>query len=368
MSPLFYIALFLLFIVVLRFLIALLNFLTRPILPFGKPSGHPLVSVLIPARNEEKNVGNLLENLLQQTYWNIEVYVYDDQSIDQTPNIVNEFVNSDKRVKLIKSDGLPKGWLGKNYACHRLAQGANGEYLLFLDADVSVSPFFVENALAYVQRKRLTLLTMFPKQKLDSIGEILVVPTMNWILLSLLFLRLVRWSKRRSLAAANGQMMMFDAKDYKNNQWHELVKTSAVEDITISRLIKRKKMRMATLLGTDDISCRMYGSYPEAISGFTKNVAAFFGGSLIATSLFALVGTAGPFIALFGLPFPLALLYIFSLVSARFLTSRLSEQSLLLNVILWPLQHLAFLHLVYNAFSYKRKKQLIWKGRDVGKV
>ena len=125
---------------------------------------------------------------------------------------------------------------------------------------------------------------------------------------------------------------------------------------------------MATLLGTDDVSCRMYGSYSEAIIGFTKNVTAFFGGSLIATSIFALIGTIGPIIAILGLPFPLALLYFFSLISARLLISRLSEQSLFINVVLWPVQHLSFLHLVYNAFSYKRKKQLIWKGRDVGKV
>ncbi|PKP35170.1 MAG: glycosyl transferase family 2, partial [Bacteroidetes bacterium HGW-Bacteroidetes-15] len=233
MSIPFYISLFLLFIVVLRFLVAFFNFLTRPVLPFGKPVGFPLVSVLIPARDEEQNIGKLLSGIIKQTYWNIEVIVYDDQSIDKTSVIVEEFSSADNRISLLKSNGLPKGWLGKNHACHVLAQSAKGDYLLFLDADVMVSPHFIENAVYYAQRKRIVLLSMFPRQELQSLGEKLVVPSMNWILLSLLFLRLVRWSKRRSLAAANGQMMMFDAKVYRDNQWHEQVKSSPVEDISI---------------------------------------------------------------------------------------------------------------------------------------
>jgi glycosyltransferase involved in cell wall biosynthesis len=367
MSILFYVSLFLLFIVFLRFLIAFLNFLSRPYLPKGNPVGTPLVSVLIPARNEEKNIGKLLDGILSQSYRNIEVIVYNDQSTDQTSTIVNRFSESDNRITVINGDHLPIGWLGKNYGCFRLAQAAKGDFFIFLDADVSVSSSFVESALGYMQRKRLVLLSMFPRQELVSMGEKLVVPSMNWILLSMLFLRLVRWSKRRSLAAANGQMMMFDAKVYREKQWHEQVKSSPVEDIRISRLIKRQKLRMATLLGSDDVSCRMYASYSEAIKGFTKNVTAFFGGSIVLTILFLLIGTLSPFIVVFGLPFPLALLYFFSLISARLLITKLSGQSVFTNLLLWPIQHLAFIHLVFKAFFYSRTKNLQWKGRDIGK-
>ncbi|MDD4383582.1 MAG: glycosyltransferase family 2 protein [Bacteroidales bacterium] len=365
MTPLFYIALFLLFFAFIRLFIALLNFLTRPILPLGEPTELPKVSVLIPARNEELNIGKLLDRVINQSYRNIEVLVYDDQSVDNTAAIVEKFKSIDDRVSLLRGDCLPAGWMGKNYACHSLSQSANGNYLLFLDADVMVSPNFVENAVAYAQRKRLVLLSMFPRQELQTMGEKLVVPNMNWILLSLLFLRLVRWSKRPSLAAANGQMMMFEAKTYQENKWHELVRSSPVEDITISRLIKRRRLRMATLLGTDDISCRMYGSYNEAINGFTKNVTAFFGGSVFVTLLFAIVGTIGPIIVFVSLPPPLTLVYLFSLLSARMLIARLSEQSMAINVLLWPIQHLAFLHLVYSALVFKRRKTGEWKGRRI---
>jgi glycosyltransferase involved in cell wall biosynthesis len=366
MSPLFYISLFLLFFVVLRFFIAFLNFLTRPVLPYGKPNGYPLVSILIPARNEEQNIARLLKGIVKQSYWNIEVIVYNDQSTDQTESIVKEFAASDNRVSVINGELLPQGWLGKNFGCHSLAQNAKGDFLLFLDADVMVSTHFVENAVAYMQRKRLVLLSMFPRQELLTFGERMVVPSMNWILLSLLFLRLVRWSKRRSLAAANGQMMMFDAQVYRDKQWHEQVKLSSVEDIAISRLIKRSKLRMATLLGTDDISCRMYGSYNEAITGFTKNVTAFFGGSIIATIVYLIVVTVGPFLIVLTLPFPLAFLYFFCLISARLLVARLSEQSPFTNVLLWPLQHFAFMHLVYRAYLFNKNKKLVWKGRELG--
>lgn len=366
MTPLFFISIFLLILVIIRFLIALLNYLTRPILPNGKPTGYPLVSVLIPARNEELNIGKLLQGLLKQSYWNIEILVYDDQSIDNTAGIIKEFSKTDNRVSLLSSNGLPNGWLGKNYGCHQLAKNAKGDFFLFIDADVMVSPHFIENAVAFAQRKKLSLLSMFPRQELLTFGEKLVVPTMNWILLSLLLLPLVRWSKRRSLAAANGQMMMFDANHYRLNQWHELVKSSPVEDISISRLIKRKRLKMATLLGTDDISCRMYGSYNDAINGFTKNVSAFFGGSIAVTIFFALIGTVGPFIVVSSLPFLLSFAYFFCLISARILIARLSEQSYLFNVILWPLQHWAFLHLVYRSFLLSKQKNYVWKGRKIG--
>ncbi len=149
------------------------------------------------------------------------------------------------------------------------------------------------------------------------------------------------------------------------NQWHERVKSSQVEDISISRLVKRQKLRMATLLGSNDITCRMYGSYSQAINGFTKNVMAFFGNSLFAMIFFVLIGTIGPFLIVFSLPSHLTFLYFFWLLSARVLIAIISKQSVLFNVLLWPLQHFAFLHLVYKAIAFKIQKRLTWKGRDV---
>ena len=98
-----------------------------------------IISVLIPARNEEDKISQCLESLISQTYVNLEIIVLDDNSNDETADIVSRFVEDDKRVKLIHGEELPLGWGGKNWACHQLYNSANGEYILFLDADTSLS-------------------------------------------------------------------------------------------------------------------------------------------------------------------------------------------------------------------------------------
>jgi glycosyltransferase involved in cell wall biosynthesis len=346
-------------------MVVLFNYLTRPYLANRQATGNPLVSVLIPARNEEKNIGNLISNLAAQEYSNIEIIIYNDGSTDQTEAIAMQWVATDKRVRLINGVPLPHGWLGKNHACHRLAMEAKGEFFLFLDADVTVAPKLIGNAISYMQRKRLILLSMFPFQIMKTLGEQLVVLNMNWILLSLLPIKLVQWSKKRSLAAANGQFMMFEATSYVENKWHEKVSMSMVEDISISRIIKRKRLRMATLLGSDNISCRMYESYNQALEGFSKNVCAYFGGSTVVASIFTIVVTLSPIIIVFGLPFPLAFAYFFSLVFSRIMVLALSGHPIAKNILFWPIQHYVFILMVYRSVRFYRGGELNWKGRSI---
>lgn len=365
MTPLFYVSLLILLIATIRFLVVLFNYLTRPYLINSQPNGSLLVSILIPARNEEKNIGNLISNLVAQEYQNIEIIVYNDGSTDQTETIALQWAANDKRVRLINGIPLPHGWLGKNHACHRLAMEANGEFFLFLDADVTVAPKLVGNAVSYMQQKRLVLLSIFPFQIMKTLGEQLVVVNMNLILLSLLPIKLVQWSKKRSLAAANGQFMMFEANSYRQQQWHEQVCSSMVEDISISRIIKRKRLRMATLLGSDDNSCRMYENYNQALDGFSKNVCAYFGGSTVVTVAFTVLVTLSPFVAIFGLPFPLAFAYFFTLISSRIMVLALSGQPIVKNILLWPIQHFVFALMVYRSVRFYRGGSLNWKGRSI---
>ncbi len=166
-----YITLFLLSFAALRLFVAMVNLITQPFLPSAKPVSFPLVSVLIPARNEENNIGNLLSLLSKQTYLNLEILVYNDLSTDNTAKIIRQKQTEDSRISLIEGVTLPLGWLGKNHACHNLSQRATGRYLLFLDADVKVSPLFIENAVAYMQKNQLSLLTLFPRQRTLSLGE-----------------------------------------------------------------------------------------------------------------------------------------------------------------------------------------------------
>ena len=120
----------------IQLIVALVNLLSETIIPPASGVSKKLVSVLIPARNEEKNIGLMLDDLLSQDYGNLEIIVFNDQSDDSTDKIVTEYTISDRRVRLINSPGLPQGWLGKNFACYSMATEATGSFFLFLDADV----------------------------------------------------------------------------------------------------------------------------------------------------------------------------------------------------------------------------------------
>jgi glycosyltransferase involved in cell wall biosynthesis len=399
----------------LRFLVVLVNLCTRQWLRSSDVSGNPTVSVLIPARNEEENIGVLLGDLVETDHDlslpnvnlsppNVnfslhigspkikEIIVYDDQSTDDTVRIVEGFEGV---VRLISGGELPVGWLGKNYACHKLAAAATGDWLLFLDADVKVSPDLIRDAVGYAQRKNLRLLSLFPEQQMETPGEWLVVPLMNWILVSLLPLILIRTCRWTSFAAANGQFMLFDSIIYKRFQWHEQVKSEPVEDIKISRLLKKRKFRTATLLSTGQIRCRMYSSYGQAINGFSKNIGQFFSNNLPWMLLFLTLTTILPFILALYLiltphftllpsafcpsfcplpsafcpsfcPLPSAFcLYILLISGIRIGSSILSRQNIFKNLLYWLPQQVVLVLLVWKSVRYRLGRKIDWKGRQV---
>jgi hypothetical protein len=193
------------------------------------------------------------------------------------------------------------GW-EKSNACFQLAKQAKGEYFLFLDADVRVKSGLIESALAQMQKHRLKLLSIFPKQEMVTVAEKITVPVMNSILLSLLPMILTRESSRPSLAAANGQFMLFERETYIQFQPHKKVKKDLVEDILIARFYKKSGLKMQCMTGNETIRCRMYQNLNDSLHGFSRSVAEFFGGSHLAAFLYWLIGTFGIFAVIFGLP------------------------------------------------------------------
>lgn len=360
----------------LRLLVALSNYLFSLLRSRESPREEPWLSVLIPARNEESHIGNILDDLRRQDYSRLEIIVLDDSSSDATAEVVREKMKKDQRLQLIINEELPAGWSGKNYACHRLAQKAAGSYLLFLDADISISENIIGEVTAYMKKKKLALVSIFPKQRMQSFGERITVPNMNWILLSLLPLYLVQKSKRPSLAAANGQFMFFDAAIYKKLMPHRLLRSSLVEDIEIMRLLKRLKpdeskrrkrtnrYRTAVLTGNRRVSCRMYNDYDEAVHGFSKNVLHFFGNSLVWTFIFLfLTGPAIIFPLLHSLETVLA--FILLNIIIRVLVSLTSKQNVILNILLAPLMQLSLYIIVYKAVKVKFAGEYVWKERRI---
>jgi len=350
----------------IRLIVAMVNYFSRPYLRDYSFSEHPLVSVLIPARNEENNLPVLLDSLIKQDYTNFEVVVYDDHSEDGTSQVLEQFSGRDQRIGWVRGEGVPAGWTGKNHACHRLGEEAKGDVLLFLDADVIVSKDMLRKAVGTFRQYNLSLLSIFPHQLLKSRGEWLTVPLMNWILLSLLPLILVRKSRRSSLAAANGQFMMFDAQMYKTYWWHEQVKQNLVEDIVISRMMKEKGFRMATHLGKNDVMCRMYTNWQEAVNGFAKNVLEFFGGNPWVGILFALSTFAGIVVIPVFLGLGWFVVYLVSAILIRVFISLASMQSIIQNIRLHPLQMGSFLLILAKGIQVKRSGRYHWKGRVTG--
>jgi len=360
-----YLAYFILAFTITQFIVALINLLFAQQLKSDNCGFNELVSVLIPARNEETNIPNLLNDLQKQDYQNIEIIVFNDLSTDKTEDIIKRIAKDDSRIQLINSEGLPNGWLGKNFACHSLSKHAKGKYLLFLDADVRVKDRILSNSIALAEKHRIGLLSIFPKQKLVSLGEYLTVPNMNYILLSLLPLVLVLKSKFTSMAAANGQFMLFNKAKYFDTLPHKNFMNNKVEDIEIARFFKQKNIQIACLLGDDTIECRMYKGFNEAVNGFSKNVVNFFGNSFLAAILFWLITTFGFAAILCGLGFFHLCVFLIIILTTRIIISIISQQNILLNTLLIVPQQFVIGVFIYKAIINKVKNQFEWKGRSI---
>jgi len=348
----------------LRALVVLVNFLFHHRLPVTGNKPNQKLSILIPARNEEKNMRRILDCVLNQDFNDFEVLVCDDHSTDGTPSILEEYSKVHKELRWFKGKELPPDWTGKNYACYQLAGKAQGDALLFVDADMEIHGNILADILGYMKRRKLALISIFPRQLLFTLDEQATVPVMNWILLSLLPLPMVTSGLRSSFSAANGQFMMFRANIYHKLQPHYIVRSSAVEDIEIMTLYKKGHHRCATLLGDRRVQCRMYSSYREAVSGFSKNVLQFFSGNLPWAFFYVFFTTFGlMFIALWSLPWFLAAVLV--ALFCRVLISLMSRQHVLRNLVLSPVQHFSFLWMVLRSLKQRSRGHLLWKGREI---
>lgn len=249
----------------------------------AKPSGQEeaaRLSVLIPARNEERTIGGALESLSRQDYPRMEILVLDDGSADGTADVVRERAAADTRIRLLEGAPLPPGWAGKSFACHQLAAAATGELLLFVDADTVHESWSVRAAVAERDRTGADLLSVIPSQTMESFWEKLLLPLLHYSTFCYLPMPLVTVTRSPKLAMANGQFMLFRREAYRAVGGHEAVKTALVEDVWLSRRIKQRGLRLVLRDGTGSVSARMYRSFREIWRGFSKNLFAGFSYSI----------------------------------------------------------------------------------------
>ena len=350
---------------VIRFSVTVFNFLSNPKLPRVIKHYQDKVSILIPARNEAENILGLLTSIRDQDYTNYEVIVLDDSSSDTTFTVVEAFCKANPGFSVVSGKELPKDWLGKNFACHQLAELATGKYFLFIDADETIKRGLINSLIARMEIGNLALLSVFTNQVMKSVGERLTVPLMHFILLNLLPLRLVRLSKNPAFAAASGQCMFFNAHNYRVNQWHERVKSQVVEDVEIMKQVKQEKFNTEALLANGLIYCRMYTNLPESIDGFSKNLLAGFGNNIIILLLYQLLVIIGPVILILNFNVALLVLPLTLIILSRIMISYLSGQNVLINLVLHPFQMLLFLMISLVSIKKHISKTGTWKGRRI---
>jgi len=251
------------------------------ILPLKMQKKGPLVSVLIPARDEEKNIGRCLRSLSKQDYNNIEILVLDDNSSDGTGRIIEKFSKKDTRIRLIQGRSLDRGWKGKSYACHQLSREAAGEYYVFTDADTLHFPNSASSALGALISKRLDVLSVFPKQIMVSVHERMVVIFINIAVLALMPLGLIRKMKSPKISIANGQFLLFKRSVYESIGGHRSIKNDIIEDVAISKQVKKHGFRFMVFDGRSTVYCRMYDGFKGVVRGFSKFIFAAMNYSVI---------------------------------------------------------------------------------------
>ena len=203
----------------------------------------PLVSVLIPARNEAQRIGTCLAGLAAQDDQRFEVIVVDDHSTDATATVVGDYAPQLPALALVPSAVLPPGWAGKCWACWQASAHAHGEWLLFLDADVEPLAGLVGALVAYAERSGADVITLMPLLRMGSIAERLLLPAFQTILYGVYPLRLVN-DPRSPIAFANGQVLFIRRAVYDATGGHQAVRGSVLEDTDFGQRVKAAGYRL----------------------------------------------------------------------------------------------------------------------------
>jgi chlorobactene glucosyltransferase len=344
------------------------------------PENSPLVSVIVPARNEAHNIARCVTSILSTTYPNLELIVVDDSSTDGTAQIAREAALRDPRARIVTSPPLPEGWFGKQWACATGAKIARGSVLQFTDADTVHGADLVTRSMNAMRHNRAQLFSVAGRQELGGFWEKVIQPQI-FTILSMRYGGTESVTKSTSVSnkIANGQCIFVTHDSYNAIGGHASVRTSVAEDLMLAQRFFAARKRMVLMLGLNQLSTRMYASLGEIISGWRKNV---FAGGLdampfgkVGHTLFPLFLLMPPLLEL--LP-PLALVlaaFGFATSGTFLLWAAISGGVTLLwwivvyatiresplYALVYPLGALVLLYIFFTAVI--RGRRVSWKGR-----
>jgi glycosyltransferase involved in cell wall biosynthesis len=328
----------------------------------------PVISVIVPARNEDASLGACLESLVHQAGVSFEIIVVDDGSTDRTAEIARSF----PRVRVVNAPPLPAGWTGKNNAVAAGAQSARGEWLLFTDADTVHLPGSLSRALSEAQEHQSGLLSYSPEQEVHGFWEKAVMPVI-FAELAVTY-RPSRVSDPSSLAAAaNGQYLLVSREAYEAVGGHAAVAGDLLEDVALARAVKQAGYRIFFRFGGDAVRTRMYCSFAQMREGWTKNLALLFPSAVrlagVRLAEFLLLVAAPLFAVLTWRSIPLtaslvvlADVVLYGLFVRRILRAHFAWDSTLLAVFGLPV----FSYLLLRSRLSYEKGSVVWKGRTYG--
>jgi hypothetical protein len=237
------------------------------------PRGGPVsrVSVLVPARDEERAIGRLCRDVLASEGVDLELVILDDDSRDGTAAIVSRVAAEDPRVRLVRGGPLPAGWCGKQHACWQLSRAARHDTWVFLDVDVSLSADALARAVAFLDESGTALASGFPRQTTSALLDGLLLPLIHFILLGFLPLARSRQDNSPGMAAGCGQLFVTRRADYARAGGHEAIRASLHDGVKLPRAYRRAGLRTDIFDATDSATCRMYERNADVWRGLSKN-------------------------------------------------------------------------------------------------
>ena len=247
-----------------------MDVVVRPVRP-EELSSTPLISVIVPARNEARNIRRCVQALLAQTYPAFELLVVDDRSTDATPEILKEMALQEARLRLLQGEEPPPGWAGKPHALAQAGAGARGEWLCFVDADTFAGPSLLASAYASALDCHADLFTILTGQELGSFWEKVILPVV-FTALSVGFPAGRVNDPRTPDAIANGQFILIRRAVYEAVGGHTAVRGRIDEDKALAERVKRSGYRLIVADGRAVAQTRMYTAFPEIWEGWTKNI------------------------------------------------------------------------------------------------
>lgn len=335
---------------------------------------HERVSILLPARNEAHRIAPTLKSLLaQEGLPDLEILVLDDGSTDGTGDVIRQVVGADPRVKVIDGpdDLPPRGWLGKSWACHRLAQEATGDVLVFVDADVQLTARAVASTIHHMRDGGLDLLSPYPRQVAVTTAERLIQPLVVWSWVTALPIGITERSHYPSMAAAVGQFLVVDARAYRISGGHAAVAGMILEDVGVLRALKRAGFRGAPADGSAVASCRMYESWPEIYEGYTKSVWSAVQPSPVAYGLIAVLALAYIAPPVFAVLGPDRATRMWGLagytsgVAGRYVVARRTGERIWPDLLAQPVSVTIFAGLILASLRRHRAGTITWRGRPL---